>query len=117
MLFPIVEKVASWTTIPSAPGALKLADSTFRPEHAMDLPHPYVDAPDGKLAMQAHYPKGSYNFQHEPLGGFSFYATGPENVDLTTAKEVTAGYSVFFPEGFKWQLGGKLPGLCKLSLF
>lgn len=61
--------------------------------------------------MKAHYPKGSYNFGHNPQGGFSFYAPGPAAVDLTTAKEATFGYSVFFPKGFAFNLGGKLPGL------
>lgn len=75
------------------------------------LTHNYVNAPDGKPAMQAHYPKGSYNFGHFPQGGFSFYAPGPQNIDLTTAKEVTFGYSIFFEQGFDWVLGGKLPGI------
>ena len=63
--------------------------------------------------MKATYPEGSYNFQHEPLGGISFYASGPASVDLTTAKEVTLGYSVFFESGFDFNIGGKLPGLCE----
>ena len=63
--------------------------------------------------MQAHYPKGSYTFGHQPQGGISFYAPGPSDVDLTTAKEATFGYSVMFDEGFDWNKGGKLPGLCE----
>lgn len=63
--------------------------------------------------MQAHYPKGSYTFTHSPEGGLSFYAPGPDAVDLTTAKEATFGYSVMFEDGFEWQKGGKLPGLCE----
>lgn len=63
--------------------------------------------------MQAHYPEGSYTFTHSPEGGLSFYAPGPDEVDLTTAKEATFGYSVMFEEGFEWQKGGKLPGLCE----
>jgi hypothetical protein len=65
--------------------------------------------------MQAHYPQGSYNFQHDPKGGFSFYAPGPSDVDLTTAKEATFGYSVYFENDFDFNLGGKLPGLCMYS--
>jgi len=61
--------------------------------------------------MRAHYPKGSYTFGNDPQGGFSFYAPGPDDVDLTTAKEATFGYSVYFPKGFAFQKGGKLPGL------
>jgi hypothetical protein len=65
--------------------------------------------------MKAHYPKGSFTFSHHPPGGFSFYAPGPVEVDLTTAKEATLGYSVYFPQGFDWKWGGKLPGLCERS--
>lgn len=78
-----------------------------------ELAHPYVSAPDGQLSMQATYPKGSWNFEQEPLGGLSFYAYGPNEVDLTTAKEVTFGYSVYFEDGFDFNIGGKLPGVCK----
>jgi hypothetical protein len=86
----------------------------LRPEKELsELSHEYTDAPDGKKAMKAHYPAGSYNFQHKPLGGFSFYAPGPDHVDLTTAKEATFGYSVYFPKGFDFVKGGKLPGLCE----
>ncbi|RXW16035.1 hypothetical protein EST38_g9819 [Candolleomyces aberdarensis] len=83
---------------------------TFRPTNVLkSVPHRYANAPDGKKAIQAHYPKGSYTFGHKPQGGFSFYAPGPLN--LENAKEATFGYSVFFPQGFNFQLGGKLPGL------
>lgn len=113
-LAPISNIVESWSTAPSASDALPLSDATFRIHNLLTaLPHPYVNAPDGQLSMKATYPKGSYNFQHQPLGGLSFYAQGPASVDLTTAKEVTFGYSVFFEEGFQFNKGGKLPGLCK----
>jgi len=62
--------------------------------------------------MKAHYPQGSYTFGNKPQGGFSFYAPGPTSLDLGTAKEATFGYSVYFPKGFAFNLGGKLPGLC-----
>lgn len=112
-LFPASSGLDSWTTSPSS-GALALSDSTFRPTRVLQgLSHAYTSAPDGKGAMKAHYPKGSYNFGHQPQGGFSFYAPGPNDVDLTTAKEATFGYSVYFPAGFEFQKGGKLPGICK----
>jgi len=71
----------------------------------------YVSAPDGQKSLQAHYPAGSVALQHAPFGGFSFYAPGPNTVDLTTAKEATLGYSVLFEQGFEFNIGGKLPGL------
>lgn len=112
-LFPVPGSSESWTTSPSS-GALGLSDATFRPFKVLQsVSHTYTTAPDGKDAMKAHYPKGSYTFGFDPQGGFSFYAPGPANVDLTTAKEATFGYSVFFPEGFDFNLGGKLPGLCE----
>jgi hypothetical protein len=77
------------------------------------MTHDYVSAPDGKQAMQAIFPKGSYIPSKEPRGGFSFYATGPEDVDFTTASELTFGYSIMFPHGFQFNKGGKLPGICK----
>ena len=112
-LLPITKSIASWTTSPSK-WALPLDDATFRPtKEIKSLSHSYVNAPDGKKSMQAHYPKGSYNFEHQPQGGFSFYAPGPQDVDLSTAKEATFGYSVLFPDGFNFVKGGKLPGICK----
>lgn len=115
-LFPVSPQLSHWTTSTSISGALPLADSTFRPHNQITaLQHPYVNAPDGKLSMQAYYPAGSYNFQNSPQGGFSFYAPGPASVDLTTAKEVTFGYTAYFPAGFNFVKGGKVPGLCRFS--
>ncbi|KAI0685157.1 hypothetical protein BC835DRAFT_1290930 [Cytidiella melzeri] len=115
-LFPVSPQLQYWTTSTSISGALPLSDATFRPHNEITaLPHPYVDAPDGELSMQAFFPAGSYNFQNTPQGGFSFYAPGPASVDLTTAKEATFGYTAYFPAGFDFVQGGKVPGLCKLS--
>ncbi|OBZ75556.1 hypothetical protein A0H81_04917 [Grifola frondosa] len=103
---------SSWTTSSAATNALSLSDNTLRPFKLISaLSHNYVTAPDGKQSMQAHYPAGSYTFGHSPQGGFSFYAPGPSSVDLTTAKEATLGYSVYFPANFDFVKGGKLPGL------
>ncbi|KAI0787995.1 hypothetical protein C8Q74DRAFT_1197094 [Fomes fomentarius] len=112
ILFPISPQLKSWTTHHGSPHPSPLSDATFRPNHAItSLPHDYVTAPDGKKSMKAHYPKGSYTFNHDPRGGISFYAPGPLNVDLTTAKEATFSYDVYFPSGFNFVKGGKLPGL------
>ncbi|THH23142.1 hypothetical protein EUX98_g8042 [Antrodiella citrinella] len=111
-LFPVSPQLSSWTTSTKLSGALPLADSTFRPHNQITaLTHSYVDAPDGELSMQAIYPAGSYTFTHSPQGGFSFYAPGPASVDLTTAKEATFGYTAYFPSGFDFVKGGKVPGL------
>lgn len=115
-LFPVSPQLSYWSTSASIPDALPLSDTTFRPHNKISaLKHPYVDAPDGELSMQAFYPAGSYNFDNTPQGGFSFYAPGPASVDLTTAKEVTFGYTAYFPAGFDFVKGGKVPGLCGSS--
>lgn len=97
-----------------ADDAIPLSDSLLRPHNAIsELLHPVVTAPDGVKSMQVTYPSGSWNFKQEPRGGMSLYAPGPSNVDLTTAKEATFGYTVMFEEGFEFNRGGKLPGFCK----
>ncbi|KAJ7130203.1 hypothetical protein C8R44DRAFT_872039 [Mycena epipterygia] len=111
-LFPVPNPISKWTTLPGAPGTLPLSDETLMPFKEMaQTNHTYGKAPDGKLAMEANYPKGSYNPSHEPRGGFSFYATGPPSLDFTTAQELIFAYSVMFPVGFQWNQGGKLPGI------
>ncbi|RDB19285.1 hypothetical protein Hypma_013696 [Hypsizygus marmoreus] len=111
-LFPVSKFSKSWSTSPFADNALPLSDSTLRPTRLLKaLSHDYVSAPDGKKAMKAHFPKGSYTYTHQPQGGLSFYAPGPSSLDLSTAKEATFGYAVYFEEGFAFNLGGKLPGL------
>jgi len=113
-LFPYGFGKKSWTTSEGIDGALPLSDATLNPTKVMNaLSRDIVKAPDGKFGMKAHYPQGSYTFTHKPLGGFSFYAKGPSDVDLSTALEATFGYSVFFVEDFDYQLGGKLLGLCE----
>ena len=54
------------------------------------------------------YPKGSYKPSANPVGGTGFYATP---VDLSSAKTVILEYKLFFPTGFNFVMGGKLPGL------
>ena len=117
-LFPVSQGTSSWSVSRAAADALPLSDATFRPEKDItELSHNYVDAPDGVQSMQAHYPAGSYKPSASPRGGISFYAPGPADVDLTTAKEATLSYSVLFPSGFEFVKGGKLPGLCEWLRF
>ncbi|KAF7323302.1 hypothetical protein HMN09_00111000 [Mycena chlorophos] len=59
-------------------------------------------------AMQVVYPAGSANPSATPQGGAQFYASP---IPLQSAQVVTLAYSVFFPDGFDWVHGGKLPGL------
>lgn len=110
-IFPVAANI-KWTTSLFSGSAFPLSDATLRPTNVLSkLSHNYVTMA-GRQAMRAHYAAGSWNFQQEPLGGFSFYAPGPASVDLTTAKEATLSYSVLFEDGFEFVMGGKLPGFC-----
>ncbi|KAI0303313.1 hypothetical protein B0F90DRAFT_1710040 [Multifurca ochricompacta] len=112
-VFPIGQGSQSWTTAQGAGDELPISDATFRPTNNMrSLSHNTVTSPgpNPKPAIEAIFPAGSWTFGHGNDGGFSFYAPGPEEVDLTIAKEATFGYSVMFEEGWEWNRGGKLPG-------
>ena len=111
-LLPANKVLQSWTTCSEADKPLELSDKTLRPHHVMaSLSRDYVNF-SGKRAIHAHYAKGSYAFGHgKAPGGLSFYAPGPASLDLNKAKEAWFGYSVYFPKGFDWALGGKLFGL------
>jgi hypothetical protein len=91
---------------------LPLSDSTLQPKNNIKaLTHDYLKMA-GKDVMQAVYPAGSWNLQNTPRGGVSFYAPGPAGaLDLSKAREVLFSYSVYFPKGFEFVMGGKLPGL------
>ncbi|KAI5479287.1 alginate lyase, polysaccharide lyase family 14 protein [Pseudohyphozyma bogoriensis] len=54
------------------------------------------------------YPKGSYSPTHSPIGGVGLY-NNP--MDVTGATNLSFAYSIFFPKGFDFVKGGKLPGL------
>lgn len=115
-LFPVGGS-PRWTTLAGAPGSLPLSDKTLRPEKVTKrCPYSYTNSPDGISSLKAHYPMGSYKPSVDPCGGVSFYAHGPPSVDLSTAKEALFSYSIYFPKGFKYVKGGKLPGLCKYLL-
>jgi len=58
--------------------------------------------------LQLLFPAGSINPGTKPQGGAEFY-TSP--IDIASARNVTLQYSVFFPLGFDFVLGGKMPGL------
>jgi hypothetical protein len=116
-VFPLGRGLQSWTTLQSASDALPISDTTFRPTKGNKaLTHDTVTSPEpnSRPAMLAIFPKGCHSHS-QTKGGFSFYAPGPQSVDLTTAKEVTFGYSVMFEHGFQFNKGGKLPGLCESS--
>lgn len=112
-LYPVRPTVKNWTTSETFQGALPINDQTFRSVDILpNTTRRVLEAPDGVVSLEAFYPNGSFNPGNTPRGGFSFYAPGPEDVDLTTAREATFAYTVLFPEGFNWVKGGKIPGFC-----
>jgi len=58
--------------------------------------------------VQVVYPAGSAHPSGTILGGTGLYAVP---LDLSAATSVTLTYQVYFPKGFNWAKGGKLPGL------
>ncbi|KAJ7063641.1 hypothetical protein C8F01DRAFT_85895 [Mycena amicta] len=60
--------------------------------------------------IQLFYPARSVNpgAKDSPKGGAEFYASP---LPIKTSRSVTMEYSAFFPDGFNWVQGGKLPGL------
>ncbi|GAA6036980.1 hypothetical protein JCM8097_005489 [Rhodosporidiobolus ruineniae] len=63
---------------------------------------------DTRPALQVKYPAGSRNPGGSIQGGVGFYSS---KIDITQASNVSFSYSVFFPTGFNFVKGGKLPGL------
>jgi hypothetical protein len=59
--------------------------------------------------LQLTYPKGSCNPKADPVGGTGFYAS-PLKIPAGSPT-VTMSYEVYFEKGFKFNKGGKLPGL------
>ncbi|KAJ3293384.1 hypothetical protein HK104_004513 [Borealophlyctis nickersoniae] len=62
----------------------------------------------GLQVLQIMYPAGSYNPSGSPRGGSGFYAAP---IDLSKAKSVAFEFQMYFPAGFDFVKGGKLPGL------
>lgn len=110
----IMSDTQSWSVSSLIANPLPLSDDTLNPtDIEKSLPYSYTSAPDGKKSLQITYPAGTAALSgaDTPPGGVSFYATGPSEVDILSAKEVTFGYSVMFEDGFDFNMGGKLPGV------
>lgn len=56
--------------------------------------------------IEVHYPAGSYSPEGPIVGGFGVWTDHPVPGEAASFK-----YSVFFPAGFNFVKGGKLPGL------
>lgn len=119
-LFPI-DIVHGFTTVPGEDAISSIPPNVLLPTPLTDkgigvlgraggLPSPVVPSPDGTLAYQATYPKGSYKPSGDIVGGFGFYFAGPSGFSFENAEEILFSYSVYFPADFPWVMGGKLPG-------
>jgi len=62
----------------------------------------YCAIADGRL--EATFPRGQIGARGS---GCSFFSRFTRSLN-----EATLEYDVFFPSGFQWTRGGKLPGLC-----
>ncbi|KAJ3503427.1 hypothetical protein NMY22_g18254 [Coprinellus aureogranulatus] len=88
------EETRSKPNTSPAPGGL----SALFPHVARSNPYDIDKAPDGRNVLKAHFKRGSYRLLDSPLGRFSFYAKGPDTVDLADAKEATFAYRVNFSQ-------------------
>ncbi|KAK5672537.1 hypothetical protein QVD99_001297 [Batrachochytrium dendrobatidis] len=69
----------------------------------------FIKDPAGEnTVLQVIYPAGSYAPGAKPVGGTGFMA---QPINLKGARVVAFGYDVFFPAGFNFVKGGKLPGM------
>ena len=97
--------------------ALGVHKAAARFTHDVVAP-PHADA-DHARAWEAVFAAGSIapGNRDLPPGGFGLYMRGPRAFAdaLPAAQEVLVGYEVLFEDGFEWQKGGKLPGICALA--
>lgn len=54
------------------------------------------------------YPANSYSPSGPIVGGTGFYA---RPIDLSSSISISFTFQVYFPSGFQWVMGGKLPGI------
>lgn len=115
LLVGVASDAEQWTTLTGADGALPLSEATLRSIDVDGNVPPKYGTFDGHATLDITFLKGSYRLDapNVPKGGVSFYAPGPAKVNLQDAEEVVMGYSVYFPTGFEFVDGGKLPGLCE----
>ena len=79
-----------------------------RPDELVSSDDQEKNALPSSTLLRLLFPAGSINPGTKPQGGAEFYASP---IDITSARNVTLQYSVFFPLGFDFVLGGKMPGL------
>ena len=97
--------------------ALGVHKAASRFSHHLVVP-PRADDAHAR-AWEAVFRQGSIapGNKDQPPGGFGFYMRGPEAFREFLSKsvvqqEVVMSYEVLFEDGWEWQKGGKLPGIC-----
>ena len=112
------------SVVPLSDKALGVHKVTHSTTHNLVQPPVPVNDDPSQLAWEAVFSEGSINPGNKtaPPGGFGFYLRGPPAFaealgDPAINGEVVMGYDVLFEEGFHFQKGGKLPGICRSSSF
>ncbi|TPX60718.1 hypothetical protein PhCBS80983_g01620 [Powellomyces hirtus] len=98
---------SSWemTTFHDGLEPINIVKTSYGEDNREIVPDP---AGSGDKVLRVTYPAGSYNPSGKPRGGTGFYA---QPVDLSHATAVSFEVQMFFPKGFDFVKGGKLPGL------
>jgi hypothetical protein len=111
-----IPRIAHVTLADTALGVHKVS-SRFT-HHVVAPPAAHTDAAHTS-AWEAVFVAGSIAPGNKdlPPGGFGFYMHGPPAFRAELAKrkdgqEVITAYEVLFEDGWEWQKGGKLPGIC-----
>ncbi|KAH6559843.1 hypothetical protein BASA50_006322 [Batrachochytrium salamandrivorans] len=89
----------------SSIGDFNIISDRYGKNNRKVVPDPVVP---GTNVLQILYPKGSYKPSGPIVGGTGFYA---KPLDIESATKVTLQYDIYFPTGFNFVKGGKLPGL------
>lgn len=111
--------------VPLTDAALGVHKSSSRTPHRLVTPpapkHPSPhELPPPEKAWEAFYPKGSINPSAPIPGGFGFYLSGPKAFADRLEKgatEAAFSYRMMLEPGWEWVKGGKLPGVCALSIY
>ena len=94
--------------IPAEASATSLAANALSTNPADVLAQSLTTWDNTSSTLRLLYPENSINPASKPQGGAEFYAVP---LDLSSAKNVSLEYCVFFPVDYDWVKGGKLPGL------
>lgn len=105
-LFPVTPS-QSWTTASDDSSAMSFS-AALQPLTSGRWPTQGT-APDGANAMVASFSAGQFSLANGQ--GMNFYSPGDSSFSVQNAKEILFSYSAFFPDGYQFNKGGKMPGI------